>query len=95
MLNLTKMIVNDNEFLADLMYVGSMTKDTRTQKQKFEDAAKEADTDNDETVFDKKLRKIAKSPKVESSFVTNTPVKSPIVKVGRVGGHRGRGGRGG
>ncbi|WP_197417182.1 MULTISPECIES: hypothetical protein [unclassified Sphingomonas] len=42
-----------------------MTEDTRTQRQKFEDRARELETDDDEARFDERLRKIVKHKPVE------------------------------
>jgi hypothetical protein len=39
----------------------------KTQKDKFEQAARELDTDDSEEAFDAKLKKIAKAPPAEKS----------------------------
>jgi len=39
-----------------------MSRSPKTQKEKFEEAARELETDDSEEAFDKKLKKIAKTP---------------------------------
>lgn len=47
--------------------------DTRTQRQKFLDAARAAGADESEEAFDRALRKVAKSPPLKAKKAARKP----------------------